>query len=141
MSANIVFGSGRGSIDMEEASRALSEMKQGSPLADLLVHCLLATRIPCDRIDFDILSALTWLLPMVPRYTTSPVQARSLAARRGVRIDVRATTDGWSSVAWMPEAGDDVAPVRVGGASEALSLCAGTAALHVRRTPPAAHAG
>jgi hypothetical protein len=138
MSANVVFGSSRSSIDMEEAVRALSEMEIGSPLADLLVHCLLATRLPCDSIDFDILSAMTWLLPMVPRYTTSPVQARSLAARRGVRIDVRATTNGWSSVAWMPEAGDEVSPVRVGAASEALSLCASTAALHVRRRPPAA---
>lgn len=138
MSANVVFGSSRGSIDMEEAVRALSEMETGSPLADLLVHCLLAARLPCDSIDFDILSAMTWLLPMVPRYTTSPVQARSLAARRGVRIDVRATTTGWSSVAWMPDAGDEVSPVRVGAASEALSLCASTAALHVRRRAPAA---
>lgn len=140
MSTNIDFGSGRGGIDMEEAARALSEMDSGSPLADLLVHCLLATSIPADSIDFDILSALTWLLPMVPRYTTSPVQARSLAARRGVRIDVRATASGWSSVAWMPDVRDDVGPVRVGAASEALSLCASTAALLVRRRQPMAFA-
>ena len=133
MSANVDFAASQGSIGMEEVARALSEMERGSPLADLLVHCLLAARLPCDSIDFDVLSALTWLLPMVPRYTTSPVQARSLAAQRGVRIDVRATSVGWSSVAWMPEAGEETPPVRIGGASEALSLCASTAAIHVRR--------
>ncbi len=139
MSANDVFGAGQGSIGMEEVARALSEMERGSAFADLLVHCLLAARMPCDSIEFDVLSAMTWLLPMVPRYTTSPVQARSLAAQRGVRIDVRATPEGWSSVAWMPEAGDEMGPVRIGAASEALSLCASTAAIHVRRAPqPAA---
>lgn len=141
MSADVAFGSGRGSIDMEEAARALSEMRQGSPLADLLVHCLLAARLPCDRIDLDVLSAMTWLSPMVPRYTTSPIQARGLAIQRGVRIEVRATADGWSSIAWMPGADEDVSSVRVGGASEALSLCASTAALHVRRRPAAAPTG
>lgn len=133
MSANVDLGAGQGSIGMEEAARALSRMERGSPLADLIVHCFLAARKPCDSIDFDVLSAMEWMLPMVPRYTTSPVQARSLAALRGVRIDARATPEGWSSVAWKPDSGDDFGSVRIGAASEALSLCASAVALHVRK--------
>ncbi len=138
MSAFIANDRGQRGIGLQDAVRVLAEMEQGSPLADLIVHCLLASREPCESVDFDVLSAMTWLLPMVPGYTTSPVHARGLAIRRGVRIDVRATPAGWSSVGWMPDAGREAGAVEVGGASEALSLCACTAAIHVRRSQPAA---
>ncbi|MGU3656210.1 hypothetical protein [Methylobacterium fujisawaense] len=125
-------------IGLQDAVRVLAGMREGSPLADLIVHCLLASSEPRESVDFDVLSAMTWLLPMVPGYTTSPVHARGLAIRRGVRIDVRATSEGWSSVGWMPDAGREAGAVEVGAASEALSLCICTAALHARRPQPAA---
>lgn len=117
-----------GSIGFEEAASILVEMKSGSPVADLLVHCLLALRSPGERVDLDNLRAMTWLAPMLPGYTTSPVHARGLAHRRGVRTDVRRTPDGWQTVAWRPDRPSVGGPVRVGAASEALALCAGTIA-------------
>ncbi|MFC6046822.1 hypothetical protein ACFPYM_03120, partial [Methylobacterium hispanicum] len=115
-------------IGLEDAARLLMEMPDGSPIADLLVHCLLALRSPRERIPLDVLRTMTWLAPMLPGYTTSPVHARSLAHLRGVRADVLRTRDGWQTVAWRPDRLGQVGTVRVNAASEALALCAGTIA-------------
>lgn len=115
------------SIGLEDAARLLVEMPSGSPIADLVVHCLLALRSPRERIPLDVIRTMTWLAPMLPGYTTSPVHARGLAHLRGVRTDVRRTHDGWQTVAWRPHRGT-VGAVRVSAASEALALCAGTIA-------------
>ena len=115
-------------IGLEEAADILMGLEGGSPIADLLVHCLLAFRNPCDRIHLGDLRTMTWLAPMLPGYTTSPVHARGLAHRRGIRTDVRRTSEGWQTVAWRPGRTGEGPAVRVGAASEALALCAATLA-------------